>query len=79
MGRPARLQAALERLEARRVQLERQIVAELEQRFFAGPSPVVASIIASHDGDHITGANIDTTGISTGNGSHITVVWFDAD
>ena len=79
MGTPARLRAALERLEARRLQLERQIVADLEEKFFTAPSPGIRSVVASHDGSRVTGANIDTSDTKTGNGSHITVTWFDND
>ena len=77
MATPARLRAALERLEARRLQLERQIVADLEKKFFSAPSLGIRDVVASHDGNHVTGANIATTGTATGNGSHITVTWFD--
>jgi len=79
MGIPARLQAALDRLEARRTQLEAHIVAELETRFFATPSAVIDTIVSSHDGPDVTGANIDTTGVTTGNSSHITITWFEND
>ena len=79
MATPARLRAALERLEARRLQLERQIVADLEKKFFTAPSLEIRDVVASHDGNHVTGANIDTTGTASGNGSHITVTWFDND
>ena len=79
MGTPARLQAALQRLEARRLQLERQIVADLERKFFSAPSPAIRDVVASHDGSHVDGANIDTTGSATENGSHVTLTWFDAD
>ncbi len=79
MATPARLRAALERLEARRLQLEEQIVADLETKFFSAPSPAIRAVVASHDGGHVTGANIDTGGAVTGNGSHITVTWLDYD
>lgn len=79
MATPARLRAALERLEARRLQLEEQIVADLEKKFFSAPSPAIRAVVASHDGSHVTGANIDTGGPVTNNGSHITVTWLDDD
>ena len=79
MGTPARLQAALERLEARRLQLERQIVSDLEKKFFTAPSQEIRDVVATHDGNHVTGANIDTTGSTTENGSHVTLTWFEAD
>jgi len=79
MATPARLKAALERLEARRVQLERQIVADLDRKFFSSPSPMTRIVVASHDGGHVQGANISTSGSATGNASHITATWFDND
>ncbi|MFQ5554432.1 MAG: hypothetical protein ACE5GC_03540 [Acidimicrobiia bacterium] len=79
MGTPAHLKAALQRLEARRIHLERQIVVELEQRFFTGPQRKPKSIIASHDNGGVTGANIDHAADATRNGGHNTVVWYEAD
>jgi len=78
MGTPARLLAALERLEARRRQLEHQIVDELEARFFSTTDEPMTLIEASHDGNHVAGSNIDTTGAVTSNASHITVAWLGA-
>lgn len=75
MGTPARLQAALERLEARRIQLERQIVTELDERFFADTPESIKGLTASHDGSHTTGNNIPTTATVTANDSHITTTW----
>ncbi len=39
-----RLQQALERIEARRVALEREIVAEIEARFFVLPEPEIEDV-----------------------------------
>ena len=46
-----------------------QIVADLEEKFFTAPSPGIRSVVASHDGSRVTGANIDTSDTETGNGS----------
>jgi hypothetical protein len=71
-----RLQLALYRLEARRIEIERQIIAELESEFTAtgdhGPggsmtSPVPGSALESFPGeDH-----------PTANDTHATFLWSD--
>jgi hypothetical protein len=77
MSRPAEIQRALERLEARRVLLEREIVNDLDRRFFATPTPAVREIVASHDASDEPGGVLGEPGTATANGSHITVTWFE--
>lgn len=54
MEKPIRLQRALERLEARRVELERQIVEELERKFFDESELTTVDLTDSADRSGIT-------------------------
>jgi hypothetical protein len=74
MANSPRLQRALERAEARRVELERQIVSELEELFFSEPEPQVAHWVI-HNGtskEMILGVD-DTT---TASRSQFVTTWF---
>lgn len=74
MATTPRMNRALGQLEARRVLLERQIVAELEQRFFSEPWPEIVQAVI-HMGPS---ARSDFQGrdSATSCGSQFTTTWF---
>lgn len=78
MASPSRLKAALRRLEARRAELERQIIQDLEAKFFSDDSSPIAEIVTSHPITHATGMTIGELETCTAPNSHITVTWFEA-
>jgi hypothetical protein len=74
MANSPNLRRALERAEARRIELERQIVSELEELFFSDPEPEVAHWVI-HNGvgkEMILGVD-DTT---TASRSQFVTTWF---
>lgn len=78
MASPSRLKAALRRLEARRAELERQIVADLDARYFSEVTPTISEIVTSHPIDRAPGATVGGLDTSTAPNSHFTVTWFAA-
>ena len=74
MANSPNLRRALERAEARRIELERHIVSELEELFFSEPEPEVAHWVI-HNGpakEMILGVD-DTT---TASRSQFVTTWF---
>lgn len=47
MSTPARIRKALNALEMRRVAIERQIIADMERKFFSAPPEAIVSISAT--------------------------------
>lgn len=72
MADTTRMRKALERVEARQVELEKQIVSELEKRYFATPEPEIQEAV-THVGLHSTVSMIGDTGTSPG--STFTALW----
>jgi len=74
MANSPNLRRALERAEARRIELERQIVSELEELFFSDPEPEVAHwVIHNGVGKEMTLGVDDTT---TASRSQFVTTWF---
>jgi hypothetical protein len=73
MPNTPRMRKALERVEARQVELEREIVSELERRYFSLPEPDIADM-TSHSGSHRSVSMVGTTG--TAPASSFTTVWY---
>jgi len=67
------MRKALDRVEARRRQIERQILDEIEARFFSQPSPVIDHQV-SHLGSAVAGY---PEGIATGCASQFSLTWFE--
>jgi hypothetical protein len=67
-----RMRRALHQVEARRIELERAIITDLEERFFAVPEPEVRNAVI-----HLGLAAIDrSAGTCTGNASQFSTAWF---
>ena len=67
-----RMRKALHQVEARRIELERAIICDLEARFFAVPEPEIRNAVI-HFGLE---AMERSAGTDTGNASHFSTVWF---
>ncbi len=71
MAMTPRMREALHRIESRRVALEREIVAEMEARFFTEPAPwPVAEVL------HVAGIPRSDAPVPTGCGSSFVLSWF---
>ena len=73
---PHRLKSAIDRVEARRIELEQDIVSELEARFFSDPEPDV-EIWVIHLGAGEAGP-VDADGTATGCHSQFVTTWYAA-
>jgi len=68
----SRMRKALDRVEARRIALESQIIDELEERFFAETAPEVRESVI-----HLGAAAMNRMeGTCTGSASHFSTTWF---
>jgi hypothetical protein len=75
MANSPNLRRALERAEARRIELERQIVSELEELFFSDPEPEVAHwVIHNGVGKEMMILGVDDT--TTASRSQFVTTWF---
>ncbi len=72
MASTPRMRKALDKVEARRVSLERAIIAELEARFFAEPEPEIEDQVI-----HLGPAAINPwEGSCTAGVSQFSITWF---
>lgn len=69
-----RLRNALDRVEARRIELEQEIISELEARFFSHPQPDIDVWVIHMGGGEPTPMDGDAT--ATGCDSQFATTWF---
>lgn len=73
MSTPARIRRALNALEMRRVAIERQIIADMERKFFSTPEAIVSvtatSVLRS------PGVTLGPVAGHTTNSSQFTMTW----
>lgn len=74
MTSPARIRRALDALEARRVAIEREIVQDIEKKFFSGPEDRMLHTLAA-DLVARNGYTFDDPASQSHNQSSATIVW----
>lgn len=76
MAATPKLKKALEQLEARRIELERQIVADLDRKFFNGDERPVRSVTSYRLGTAGYDGLLETPPTTTAGATQYTMTWF---
>jgi hypothetical protein len=75
MAGSAPLRKALDALEARRVDIERQIIEDLDNKYFSSPEPQIRDIVTSRIAPGLFVATFDEDS-TTDSGSFHTITWY---
>jgi hypothetical protein len=77
MAGSAPLRKALDALEARRVDIERQITEDLDNKFFSTPDPEIQEIVSTRIAAGLFVATFDQDS-TTDSGSFHTITWYSS-
>jgi hypothetical protein len=77
MAGSAPLRKALDALEARRVDIERQIIEDLDSKFFSTPEPEIRNIVSTRITAGLFVATFDQDS-TTDTGSFHTITWYSS-
>lgn len=77
MASSAPLRKALDALEARRVDIERQIIEDLDSKFFSTPEPQIRDIVSTRIAARLFVATFDQDS-TTDSGSFHSITWYSS-